>query len=83
MLIIWYIRWVRAVACKPTMRHVREEWVEMCNERALISMNWWRELGDVIHTVLRMLHPYAGIIIIPIVRKHGYRMRNGTARIKD
>lgn len=82
-LMHWYLEWVSAVACKPGMRHVREEWNEMCAERMLISLNWWRELGDVLHTILRMLHPYAGIIIVPVARKHGYRMKYGRARIKD
>jgi hypothetical protein len=67
----WY--WVRMVRYGPPTRDgLREEWRELCNER-MFSKAWLLELCDVMHTLLRMLHPRLGIVVLPVVYKHAMR----------
>lgn len=73
-LLCWYVEWVLATP-KPRLVHLVEEWNELLDERVL-SIQWWMELGDVIHTILRMVNRWLGIIVIPIARKHGNRMKD-------
>lgn len=65
--------WVRMVRFGPPTRDsLREEWSELLNED-IRTLAWWLELCDVLHTLLRMLHPRLGIIVYPVVRKHALR----------
>lgn len=56
----------------PCVDGLREEWRELLNED-IRTLAWWLELCDVLHTLLRMLHPRLGIIVYPVVRKHALR----------
>jgi hypothetical protein len=57
---------------QPTLAVLLDEWEELRAE-SIMSVAWWGELGDVVHTVLRMAHPMAGICVLPIARKHARR----------
>ena len=56
----------------PTYDDLRDEWDEMRDEH-IFTRAWWMELCDVIHTCLRMIHPWLAVIVWPIVRKHALR----------
>ena len=70
-------KWYWSRMCRlgnPCMHDLHNEWHELLAER--VSSNaWWAELGDVIHTLLRMVHPRLGVLIIPVVHKHALRER--------
>lgn len=68
-----YHYWVRMLRYGiPTYASLCEEWNEMRNER-VFTYEWFMEVGDVMHTILRMIHPWFGVIIWPTVRKHALR----------
>lgn len=56
----------------PNRGGLLEEWNELRHER-FPSIKWFMELCDVMHTLLRMIHPKLGVVVYPIVRKHALR----------
>jgi len=67
--------WARM--CKlgnPRMSDLCNEWHELLAER-VGSNAWWAELGDVMHTLLRMAHPRLGVLIWSVACKHALRER--------
>lgn len=56
----------------PTCTSLREEWGEMRDEY-VFTHAWWMELCDIMHTCLRMVHPWLGVVVWPVVRKHALR----------
>ena len=56
----------------PKRSGLVEEWNEMLAE-PFLSLTWIMELLDVTHTLLRMVHPWMGALVYPIVRKHALR----------
>lgn len=56
----------------PRIEGLYEEWRELKAED-IRTLAWWLELCDVLHTLLRLVHPRLGILVYPIVRKHAMR----------
>jgi hypothetical protein len=56
----------------PCIDGLYEEIGELLAED-IMSIAWCLELLDVIHTLLRMVHPRLGILVYPVVRKHALR----------
>jgi hypothetical protein len=65
--------WIRMMRLGvPTRRDLHEEICELLDER-ILSRAWLGELMDVLHCVLRIIHPRLGVLIWPIAVKHGAR----------
>lgn len=70
---MYHMYWVRMCRLgRPCLLGLHEEWCELRSE-VFLSRAWIMELMDVLHTLLRMVHPRLGVLVFPVVRKHALR----------
>ena len=55
---------------KPRLSDLIDEINEFKEASGMDKIN---ELYDVVHTMLRMVHPRLGVLVFPVVRKHALR----------